>query len=358
MKNLNTILPWYDTKAEQYRWREDVDNDCMVICNPSTIVPWIIRRAHNTGTVANLIWRTYFKSNDGELVNDSFASWITASVELTIVTGTSYDYIVFDGHALASALPKGLFYFKLTDSADSKDYYSETINVRDTSVVTENGNPVFVRLQFSNDTQLSNILAAFVQWVYLDTNLKAPEWLREDTGDKRDGLMVFEKRVIAKVDVMHLSAVNEYMCDALMLLPMMDNVSVYIDSVCYTWDEVQIKDPEWLDPLKGSMAKMEIRFVGDVVIKKLNFKEMGCNCSDNTGGSGMLKNGHGIGVEATGTGATFTGTPFADTNYYLSILAIDALGNRVDCPVVLKATTLFTFTPAANCTYTWMAVSS
>jgi hypothetical protein len=357
MKNLNTVLPWYDTKAEQERYREDAERDCMVVANPSTVVPFLIRRVHSAGVVGDLVWHTYYKSNDVELLSDAMAPYIDAAGELTITTGTYYDYIIFDGSALVTALPKGNFYFKITDTFSSKDWYSETVRICDTSALTELGNPNYLRLQFSNDLQLSNIMAAFIQWMWVDAGLKAPEYLREDTGEKRDGLMVFEKRMLAKVDLLHLLAVNEYTVDALMLLPLMDNVGLYIDGVCYTYEEVQIKEPEWQEPLKGSLAKLEVRFVGDIIIKKLNFKEMGCNCSSVTGGSGTLKTGHGTGVITVPSIITFDGDPFGDNLYSISLRAWDAMNNPVDCPITNKLTTGFTLTPADNCSFEWTAIA-
>jgi hypothetical protein len=352
-KNLNTILPFYDTKAEQNRWKEYVDTPtaCQVICHTSTLVPFIIRRVHNTGTVANLLWHTYYSANDVELVDPGMSPWITAATELTIVSGSTYDYIIFDGSPIFEALPKGQFYFKISDSAGAKDWYSETVNVIDPTTLTPNGNPYFLRLQFSNDTQISNINTAFIQWVYLDAGLKVPEFIREDTGEKRDGLMVFEKRVLMKSDILHLVTVPEFMVDALMLLPLMDNVSLYVISNCYNYDEIQIKDPEWQESVKGSLAKLEIKLIGDVIIKKLNFKEMGCNCSALSGGSGLVKVSVGSATAEVPVTIMWSGTGMTGISYGISVVAYNTENGNVKYTIGSVVREQMTITFFEDCYY-------
>ena len=279
MKNLNTILPFYDAVTEQYRYRSDCDvQPCLSVLN-TTFIPFCIRRTHSAGYTSNLT--LYFYDLDGVL-KDTVTG---ASAGLTITSGTSYDHITYTGTALN--ITTGSRYLVVKDDypAPDKLWHSETFTVV-TSVTS------LLKIEFYNTLELASICAAFHQIVYLTTNLKAPEYLREDTGDKRDGLLVKEKQVTMKAYIMHSLLAPEYLVDAMMLLPMMDYVTVTTQSGdALTFDEIQTVDPIWEEKSQGAMAHIQFKFIRDIVIKKLSFKETGYSNESNM--TAIVKSGLG-----------------------------------------------------------------
>lgn len=347
MKNLNTILPFYDAITEQYRYREDVDvQPCLTVLN-TTLIPWVIRREHSDGTTSNLTIKLYdLDGAEKETISNTL---------VTITTGTSYDHILYESAAI-TALSTGARYMVVTDAYPTPDkvYYSETFFVV-SSVST------LLKFQFSNTTELSSIPANFVQIAYLNTVLKTPEYIREDTGEKRDGLVVKEKQVVMKSYVLRSIVATEYLIDALMLVPMMDEVKCTTQGgEVMIFDEARIKDPEWNPEALGSRAKVEIQLIKDVVIKKLNFKETGY--SGGGGGTSMaslIRSGYGVTVLDDGVytkSVTFT-EAMPDANYTPYAYAYAVNGADVQVPYISNITALgFQITTLVACNVKWSAV--
>lgn len=263
MKNLNTVFPFYDSITEQIRFRDLFDSAGvadvipLIICKQTSLPPWIIRRDHNAGTSIEIY---FYPTDGGDAINLH-----GEDIGIDIVSGTIYDYIVYPGGDFNGPIPLNGsgYYLEVVDG--SKTWYSETFNVR-ASVAD------LLELIFSCDVNLQNIYAGFEQFLYIDQFLKAPEYLREDTGDKRDGMLIKEKQVLLKQRVIRLNRLPEYMVDALMLLPMMDYVTLITQySEGLTFNEIRIKDPEWSEGAYGNLASLEMQFISDVVIRKLSY---------------------------------------------------------------------------------------
>jgi hypothetical protein len=348
MKNLNTILPFYDALTEQYRYREDSDVDPCLTVTDTGMIPFCIRRTHNDGTKANIT--IYVKDLTGTIKET-----LTGNSYLTITTGTAFDHILFStGTSISPALSTGSRYLHIHDEGATthKDWYSETF-------IVQNSVTTFLKFEFSNATELSNIPAAFLQIVYLNSTLKTPEYLREDTGDKRDGLIVKEKQVWMKSYTMRSILATEYLVDALMLTPMMDYNWVTTQSgEVMSFDEIRVKDPEWNAEAKGSRAKIELQLIKDVVVKKLSFKETGYG----TGGvmSATIKQGMGTTSYASPNytyQVTFD-TPLEDDQYTPAAYTSDtgALG-EVQIPMCSSIlSTGFLITTTTACTVRWSAI--
>jgi len=262
MKNLDTLFPFYDRLAEQTRFKSGMDYPPIINVSDTTIVPFIIRRLHNTGTNANI--ELYFVTSDD--VHTYQVHGTDASIVIT--AGTYYDYISFNATALPAALPDHgqAYYLIVEDKTTAVKWYSETFGIR--SSLTG-----YVKLTCSNDAALGNIMEKFIQYAYFDTSLIAPEYLREDTGDKRDGILVPEKQILVKADVLRFTKAPKYLVDALMLLPLYDDVTLtddYGDE--YTYLQVIAKDPEFTPESKGHLAKVEIQLLHGIYIKKLTYK--------------------------------------------------------------------------------------
>lgn len=315
-KNLNTVFPFYDALTEQYRYREDVTRQPFIISAADHLPPFIIRRLHNTGTTANLVF-------DIVPLNSAVIS-VTPTI-LNITAGTSYDYIWYDSTPLASPIPPDElgYYLHIHDEGATphKDWYSEVFLTR--SSIAD-----LLKLSFTNAEELANIGGGFIQSLYINSILKVPEYPREDTGDKRDGLLVKEKQSLMKADIIRMISVPEYLVDGLMLLPLMDDVSLYLqDGSCIQPLEVRVGDPEWSDERKGAFAKLKITLIESIVIKKLNFKEMGCNCNNGVTGT-QYTQGKRVYLTAGVTSDITWDVPFANNTYTFLFTGYDANWNQ------------------------------
>jgi hypothetical protein len=234
----------------------------------TTFIPFCIRRPHHDGDITTIELDLYDYATN---TKQTSYHWHGDGFGLSaIITGTSYDYILYTAGATVAtpSLPTGMFYLVVKDTTVAKSYYSETFAI--VSSVSS-----LIRLEFSNTAIISNI-APFYQVVFLNNTLKVPEYLREDTGDKRNGILVKEKQVLIKSEKIQIPICPEYLVDALMLVPLMDNVYVTPPGGSQTsYSEVKAKDPEWSELAKGAYAKFELQLLTIMSIKKLNYKEMG-----------------------------------------------------------------------------------
>lgn len=266
MKNLDIVFPFYDTMNEQYRYRDGVDNIPALNVSDESLVPWVIRRVHNSGTINDI--ELYFYPTD----ETSAFNVHGADANISISVGTTYDYIYFTG-PLPAALPHLAcgYYLKVLDKGVAKSWYSETFFVR---TATQLAN--FILIEFSNDTDLGTIPGKWTQKFYIDQEFRITEYLREDTGEKRNGILVPEKMVKITDDILFINQAPKYLIDALIMLPFFDTVTLtdkFTDQ--YTFDEIRTKDPEWILESFGQLAKFEIHLLSGVYIKKLNFKYLG-----------------------------------------------------------------------------------
>ena len=283
MKNLNTVFPFYDAVLEQYRYKKGIGAVPFILCATDKLVPFIIRRPHSAGTTANIsVFVTPCNGGPSyEIHGDDFG--------LTITSGTSYDHIYYAGTSLPADLPAqyGGYYLNVHDKTSDKHWYSETFGVR--SSMTG-----YLYVEFKNDIELGGIAAYFIQGIYIDTVMVAPIYIREDEGEKRDGLLVKEKQIKMKAKVIRWTMAPEYLTDALIRLDMQDYVAFIENSETTTVLQVTVKDPEWTTESMGLYAKFEIELIYDVEIKKLNFKETGY--SDPGGNMAEIRQGYGFTV--------------------------------------------------------------
>jgi hypothetical protein len=273
MKNLCTIYPFYDSLSEQFRYGKEsftiknfVSESAVpyIVCPAENMIPWVIRRTHSAGVIEQITLYFYpLTGGDPLEIHGEDAG-------ITITSGTSYDHIIYDGDAWPSPLPVNAYYLVVYDSAATKYWYGETIGIRSTTDMA-----LYLKLKFHNVTELASIPANFEQYVYVDQTLRAPLYIREDTGDKRNGILVKEKQVLLKGDVIRFNQCPEYLTDALIIVPMMDVVTLTAGGTEYSYDEIRVNDPEWSEGGYGLFAKIELQFISDLLIKKLNFKEMG-----------------------------------------------------------------------------------
>lgn len=349
MKNLNTILPFYDSAAEWYKYRDDVlieNKQLRLVCGVKRLMPFIIRRLTTGGTTSTLNF---------QLIDENHGSPFQTPVAATYLnydTGTVYDYIWYDASLdFAADIPIGkVFYVKITDTSQTptKVYWSERIMC--VASLSD-----YTLIEFSNDALLNNIKAGFEQKIYIDNVFKAPDYLREDEGEKMDGILLKQSMTAQKVLNLWNMPTPEFLIDALITLPMMDNVEVTdVNADCFVPLEVRLKDPDWLSDAGGSFAKLCIQFVQWIVIKKGGYKEVGCNCASGTS-TAIIKEGS-VNLTAGVPSVVTFATAFADTGYSLELTTFDALGNPQFPKRTAKLAASFTVVALVNCTMEWTAI--
>ena len=348
MKNLNTIVPFYDSTDEWYKYRDDMvlnQKQIRLVCGTGRLLPWLIRRPTTGGTTTTLTYEIY-NANTGALIQTP-----VSATYLGYTTGTTYDYIKHLGTInLATPLTQGTeVYVKLTDTSQTptKIYYSEIF-----MVVPDIAD--YIKIEFWDDEQVNNILEDFHQILYIDNSLKTPDYIREDEGEKIDGVMLRQKSTVQKVLNLRNLLTPEYMLDSLMTLPLLDNVQVTnLLADCIVPLETRIKDPEWISDTGGVYAKLEIQFVEWIVIKKGGYKEMACNCT--SGSSAVINEGTATLTANTPLLVTFS-EAFSGTGYSLSTFGYTGWGSPTFPVVTLRTATTFTIESNVDCFVDWIAV--
>lgn len=350
MKNLNTILPFYDATTEWYKYRDDIlieKKQLRLVCDVKRVLPFVIRRLTTGGTTAALTFK--IASEGGALLQTP-----ASATYLTVDTGTTYDNIWYLADAdFASDLPLGeTIYIQITDTSQTptKTYYSERVMV--VSDLT-----AYTLVEFWDEAILNNIKASFHQKIYIDNAFKTPDYIREDEGEKMDGVLLKQKMTVQKVLNLYNLLTPEFLVDALITLPMMNNVQVTdIHSNCIVPLEVRLKDPEWMSDVGGSFAKLDIQFVEWVVIKKGGYKEVSCNCLTSGGGTTAIIKEGSLSLNAGMAGVVTFATAFADAGYSLNVTAYDAIGNPQFPKKVSKSASSFSIISLVACTAEWTAI--
>ena len=351
MKNLDIVLPFYQTTAASYdnliqqnRCREFVDTDPALICFTDRILPFVIRRVKNSGTTSSLSFYLEWVGQD--------EPYVLPKTHLTIYPGSSYDDIIYDGsQPLPSDLPLGKCWIRVVDTypVNHTVYYSETMIVRKEA---EKAN--FTRLDFSNDSELNGVRAGFNQALYIDNLLKTPDFIRTDTGEKIDEIFIPEKRTVQKVCNLSLQRVAEHVIEAVILLPMMDRVKVTEAATGETWypQETRIKDPSWLADDYGASASMIIQLVRKTIIKKLSYIES----QEAPGNMAQNIKSSTIQLVANAPGNVVWDLPFSTDKYDYTVTAYDEAGNPVFPQPIDQTASHLRFMSIIDCTLSVIAV--
>lgn len=349
MKNLDTVFPFYDALTEQYRYRQMVDIQSVpfINCLKTNLIPFCIRRTHNAGVAAQItVWVCPTDGGDAiEIHGDDFG--------LAIASGTSYDHVYYIGGLLPSALPdnENGYYLDVEDTVANKHWYSETFGVR-TSMTDS------IYLEFKNDTELGGIPAYWIQALWIDLPMVMPVYIREDEGEKKDGILIKEKQIKLKAKVIRYTIAPDYLTDALMRLDMQDLVQFTVYGDLYSVIQVVVKEPEFLPESYGLYAKIEIQLIYDIEIKKLNFKETGYSGGSDMGG--IIKNGNGVSIadDEVFTLVVLFDEPMPDANY-----KPDAYCITLNPPVSVETPYLsnmteegFEITTTVACNVRWSAI--
>lgn len=292
MKNLNTVFPIYqsaisggDGLIQQDSYKEYVDNDRPLICFANNLLPFVIRRSPSARTTSAITFQLW-KKGDASPTTTFSSSLIEIDYSTVHTPARDYDYLFHWGGALGTPMSPGVYYLLINDEISSGTYvtyYSENFVVRPESEKINYTKLKFWNLytsEFLNEIPYGIGATTLHHTLYINNLLRTPTYLREDTGEKVDNLIVFEKQVVQKQLKIYGMLTPEYLLDGLSVLPLWDGVEITEGNSgeCWVPKAIQIGEPEWFAEAKGAVAKIEMDFVRWSVVKKYSFVEKSCSC--------------------------------------------------------------------------------
>lgn len=192
-------------------------------------------------------------------------------------TETALDYVLEDiqifnygdtdtimSYGGSVSLEKGTYYLRLSDGVQT--WYSE--------MFCYGAMPTLLLMwQDATDQRLPEGVIPYSKGyrnvVLLNTSVGRPEYETEKEGDERDGYFFMEKGISRKTYKFTFYA-PEYLCDALRLVAVSDNVVISDTSrgvaVRYDVDDIDM-EVEWLE--QGNYAQVTFTFHTDTIVKNL-----------------------------------------------------------------------------------------
>lgn len=255
-----SVLPFYMSLSKQNHRKDYVYGDIFQLFTPDRkILPFQIIRESR---IENIVGVHLINYSTGVLV-DITSQIIANGLTINRYESKGYDVIVYDGKLLlTSETPEGLYYLVLSDGVST--WYSEVYTVvrnTDSYLKIKYRDPVNLEfkdgvLDFSNN---------FYFELYLKTQVGKPEYEFDEQVDKRDGYQFIEKQISEKTYRFNFLA-PEYLLDAMRIIRMMEDVTIYSNGDTYTIDQF-LMTPKWQDG--GALAVVEVEFQCDTIIKKI-----------------------------------------------------------------------------------------
>jgi len=204
-------LPFYDsiTKQDKNRSHSKIPFYCPTTHLPPFIICDDIGHAHGT-----ILY--YLVSCTG--VNTEITAYFAAAPTI-VATATNF-YVIYDGAALSTSLPRGTYYLRAA-GVGGYIYHSEYF------VVTGMPSGEWMKLEFSNTTDLGDIpySQGVKQIVYFNTKMNYPLNEYIEVGEEKDGEFIAEKLVIK-----YLFRISDYVGRALhrvlVRLPQHDTITI------------------------------------------------------------------------------------------------------------------------------------
>ncbi len=259
--NIISALPFYDSLSKQNHRKDYAYGDVFPLITPvGTIPPFQITRA----TRGNPVGQIYAIVRD---LNGGVMDFVTEDINLTGLSinrylAAGYDVIKYASTGAITFLQnEGQYYIELNDGVQT--FYSEVFSV--VGSVSQ-----FLKIEYW-DTENIEIAGGIIDFadnfkfrVYLNTQLGRPDYEFEEQVTKKDGYNFVEKQISEKTFKFSFLA-PEYLCDALRIIRMLDNITITNKTDIYNADSFLIT-PKWQDG--GYIAAIDAEFQCDTVIKK------------------------------------------------------------------------------------------
>lgn len=257
--NLNP-LPFYPTIDGQHQNIPQAYGDVYpLICKTLPLLPFQLRREKNGKELTRAEIR-YIGAN-ASVVN--VLSRIRP--DITIVEDGEYENIIYTAATTKYSLPIiGRAYLYLSDGTN--EWYSELFSMVDNL-------EGYLRLEWRDSVNVNvgeqKIIYegnTYKNFLYICAQIGMPEYEYTEEGEERDGHFFPLKQISEKVYKFTFVA-PEYMCDALRLVPLADEV-VITDAfgVRYECENILVT-PSWLE--QGNLARVDVEIHTDTICKKI-----------------------------------------------------------------------------------------
>jgi len=185
MKTIYAGLPFYEYLAMQEKSRSH--SKIPFYCPDTHLPPFLV--CDDIDEVPTTLEVFLIGCSDMPAAGTNITSYFSAAAD--IISLTDYFYIMYNGTALSTSLPKGTYFLRI-DTSTGNSYYSEHFTVVD----IDSGN--WIKIQCSNTKDLGDILYAtgdFEEVYYLNTQLNYPANEIVEIGEEKDGEFITEKLV-------------------------------------------------------------------------------------------------------------------------------------------------------------------
>lgn len=255
-----SVLPFYKSSGRQNHRKDYAQGEVFPLITPDRkILPFQIIRNHR----ANGITQVLLKNFDGSTHLDITSQMLSTGLVIKEYSSFYYDIISYDGVLpMPIMTPEGRYYIEVSDGVERvySDVFTIVRNLSDYLKITywDNESLLFDggRIDFS---------AGFKYSIYLPTELGRPEYPFSEEVEDRDGFSFVEKQVSEKTFKFNFIA-PEYLCDAMRIIRMVDNVEITNKGDTYDADSFLIT-PKWLEG--GYLASVEAEFQCNTIVKKI-----------------------------------------------------------------------------------------
>lgn len=254
------ILAWYDSIDQQNHRKSYVYGSIWGLIAPdNSILPFQFVSPGSLGNVTSIVVKS---------LNSNKSIDLTGKLDIQVTNHTdddnnAYSIVMHKGNSTISPkLSEGRHYIVLKQG--TKTWYSEVFTV--VSNIS-----CYIKLEYWDNDNLYfkgghiDYTSGFKFVCYLSTKIGKPSYPFEEELTERDGYKFIEKQASSKVYNMTFNA-PEFMCDALRLVRMCDNINITSDGKVYRALSFSV-NVDWED--YGDVAAVDAEFETDTVVTKI-----------------------------------------------------------------------------------------
>lgn len=254
------ILAWYDSIDQQNHRKSYVYGSIWGLIAPdNSILPFQFVSPGSLGNVTSIVVKS---------LNSNKSVDLTGKLDIQVTNHTdddnnAYSIVMHKGNSTISPkLSEGRHYIVLKQG--TKTWYSEVFTV--VSNIS-----CYIKLEYWDNDNLYfkgghiDYTSGFKFVCYLSTKIGKPSYPFEEELTERDGYKFIEKQTSSKVYNMTFNA-PEFMCDALRLVRMCDNINITSDGKVYRALSFSV-NVDWED--YGDVAAVDAEFETDTVVTKI-----------------------------------------------------------------------------------------
>lgn len=254
LQNNLQVLPFYDSLEKQHHRKPYTFGQAYpLIASTSSILPFQVTLDLESNNEVSFFMAAIVYLDNPAMLQPITQEFLSGSTILP--DNSSGKSIVTWSAPTLLSLQQGLAYLSIVDRSGTS-YYSEVFCLVDDL-------SKYIRLDWWDNDDEGN--PGFIHTVYIDSMVGRPKYELDEEGTDRDGYFFVEKQISKKIHKFSFVA-PEYLCDALRVVPMADNIQITFNGDTYNCDRIVI-EPEWEE--QGDLASVEVEFTTGTVVKKI-----------------------------------------------------------------------------------------